>query len=251
MQTSLTKSIHSYSIGFFIRNKDLGLNPKVKKNLVKSQLCVNAALLLRSIKLIRYSSENIRVVAVARVECNKCSKLPVQPVQPSRSSLSFLSCFTIADVVLLAQPFAAGAKVAETFHLPPVIKQQYMYFSNSAILTCMLIGKNNPCFDVFLLRIFIIYHYFLLEASGISATAFQEPFSMNLCYGTKHYQGSIKDLLRLSAKQICRQLEVGKHALNLQARGRNRHFLSRLVPKFERRPSLDCLERKICKFIKT
>ena len=45
-----------------------------------------------------------------------------QPVQPSRSSLSFLSCFTIADVVLLAQPFAAGAKVAETFHLPPVIK---------------------------------------------------------------------------------------------------------------------------------
>ena len=44
------------------------------------------------------------------------------PVQPSRSSLSFLSCFTIADVVLLAQPFAAGAKAAETFHLPPVIK---------------------------------------------------------------------------------------------------------------------------------
>ena len=61
---------------FFIRNKDLGLNPKVKKNLVKSQLCVKAALLLRSIKLIRYSSENIRVVAVARVECNKCSKQP-------------------------------------------------------------------------------------------------------------------------------------------------------------------------------
>ena len=74
---SLMKSIHSYVFNwFFIRNKDLGLNPKDKKNFVKSQLCVNAALLLRSIKLIRYSSENIRVVAVARVECNKCSKQP-------------------------------------------------------------------------------------------------------------------------------------------------------------------------------
>ena len=93
------------------------------------------------------------------------------------------------------------------------------------------------------------YAYFLLAASGITATAFQEPFSMNLRYRTK--QGTIKDLLRLSAKQICRQLEVGKHALNLQARGRNRHFLSRLVPKFGRHRSLDCLERKVCKFIKT
>ena len=92
------------------------------------------------------------------------------------------------------------------------------------------------------------YAYFFVVASGITATAFQEPFSMNLRYRTK--QGTIKDLLRLSAKQICRQLEVGKHALNLQARGRNRHFLSRLVPTFGRRPSLDCLERKVCKFIK-
>ena len=32
---------------------------------------------------------------------------------------TFLSCFTIADVVLLAQPFAAGVK--DTPHLPPVI----------------------------------------------------------------------------------------------------------------------------------
>ena len=91
------------------------------------------------------------------------------------------------------------------------------------------------------------YAYFLLAASAITATAFYEPFSMILRYGTK--QGTIKDLLRLSAKQICRQLEVGKHALNLQARGRNRHFLSRLVPKFGRHRSLDCLERNVCKFI--
>ena len=40
--------------------------------------------------------------------------------QPRLSSLSFLSCFTIADVVLLAQPFAAGVK--DTLHLPTVIK---------------------------------------------------------------------------------------------------------------------------------
>ena len=93
------------------------------------------------------------------------------------------------------------------------------------------------------------YAYFLLAASAITATAFYEPFSMILRYGTK--QGTIKDLLRLSAKQICLQLEVGKHALNLQARGRNRHFLSRLVPKFGRHRSLDCLERKVCKFTKT
>ena len=119
-----------------------------------------------------------------------------------------------------------------------------MYFSNFAILTCMLIGKNNPCFDVILLRIFSSSSF-----RHNTATAFQEPFSMNLRYRTK--QGTIKDLLRLSAKQICRQLEVGKHALNLQARGRNRHFLSRLVPKFGRHRSLDCLERKVCKFLKT
>ena len=54
----------------------------------------------------------------------KVSSEPSQSAsrQPRLSSLSFLSCFTIADVVLLAQPFAAGAKAAETFHLPPVIK---------------------------------------------------------------------------------------------------------------------------------